>query len=303
MELKIADQVRAAWWDYYLSSETGRLTRESQALLEAVRASVDARVAAGAGNQADQLRLANESTQLDRDLAEARRTDATARARLNALLDRDVGAALPGARTAPLPSTGTLDFLLARAVARHPEIQAAKLRQMAYRHRLARAELEKYPDFTLGLAGASVGSSGLSPVANGRDQVYGTLGFNIPLWQAPRKAMIREAEAGIRETAALADATEANLRFRVEEAWSRATASREIIGLFETRLIPDADQAHQVALAAYAAEKASFNDVIDTWRQLLTYRLQLAAARAQLGKADAALRSAAALDLPTTRNS
>ena len=301
MKLLVAEQVRSAWWDYYLSAETDRLTRESRDLLEAVRVSVDARVAAGQGSQADQLRLSNETAQLDKDLANARSTTSTAHARLNSLLDRKTGASLPGARLTSLPSTGTLNSLLARASALHPEVEAAKLRNQAYKHRLARAELEKYPDLTVGVSGASVGSYGLSPVANGRDQIFGTLGFNIPLWQEPRKAMIREAEAGLRETDALVGATKADLRYRVEESWSRATAAREIIGLFESRLIPDAKQAHEVALAAYSAEEAPFNDVIDTWRQLLAYKLQLAAARSRLGKADATLRSAAALDISSTR--
>ncbi|GAA5483959.1 TolC family protein [Haloferula sargassicola] len=296
MRLKVVEQVRSAWWDYYLSSESDRITRESRELLDAMIQSADARVAAGTGNQSDQLRLANEATQLDRDLADARRMTGTARARLNSLLDRDAGASLPAARTAALPGTGTLDSLLARATERHPEIQAASLRNQAYQHRLARAELEKFPDLTLGIAGASISSSGLSRMSNGRDQIYGTLGFNIPLWQEPRKAMIREAEAGLRETEALVGATRADLRYRIEDAWNRATAAREIIGLFESRLVPDADQAHQVALATYTADQAPFNDLIDTWRSLLTYKLQLAAARSQLGKADAALRAAAALD-------
>jgi len=296
MKLKIAERVRAAWWDYYLSSETDRLTRESRDLLETVINSVDARVAAGSGSQADQLRLANESAQLDKDLADARRMMATARARINSLLDREAGASLPAARPAGLPGTGALDALLARAAARHPEVEAARLRKEAYRHRLARAELEKFPDLTLGVSGAAIDSSGLSPVANGEDQLFLTLGFNIPLWQEPRKAMIREAEAGLRETEALVGATRADLRYRVEESWSRAVAAREIIALYESRLIPDANQAHEAALAAYTADRAPFNDVIDTWRQLLTYKLQLAAARSRLGKADAAIRSAAALD-------
>lgn len=296
MELRIIEQVRSAWWDFHLAAETDRLTRESKDLLGAVRSSVDAKVAAGQSSQADQLRLANENSQLDKDLAESRRMTATARARLNALLDRDAGAPLPTARATPVSGTAGLEALLARAAARHPEIEAANLHNQAFRHRLARAELEKYPDLTVGAAGAAIDSSGLSPMSNGRDQLYATLGFNIPLWQEPRRAMIREAQAGMRETDAMADATRADLRFRIEDAWNRATAAREIIGLFESRLIPDASQAHQLALADYSGDRAPFNDVIDTWRQLLAYKLQIVAARSQLGKADAALRSAACLD-------
>ena len=296
LELKLTEQVHASWWDLYLAERTVTLTRESRSLLEAARDAVDSRVSAGQATQADQLRISNELTLIDRDLAEASQLGNTARARLNSLLNRPAGSSLPAARDATIPSPGSLNSLLARAQARHPEVASAEQRSNAFRHRLKRAELEKYPDFTAGITGASISSSGLSPVANGRDQIYGTLGVNIPLWQEPRKAMIREAQAGIDETEAMIAASRSDLRYRVEDAWFRARTARDVATLFETRLIPDARQAYDVTLTGYTAGTSSFTDLVESWRGLLAYRLQLARNRAQLGKATATLRAAAALD-------
>jgi cobalt-zinc-cadmium efflux system outer membrane protein len=296
LELKLTEQVHASWWDLYLAEQTVCLTRESRSLLEAARDAVDSRVSAGQATQADQLRISNELTLIDRDLAEASQLGKTARARLNSLLNRPAGARLPSASDATIPSAGSLNSLLARAQTRHPEVAAAEQRANAFRHRLNRAELEKYPDLTAGIAGASVSSSGLSPVANGRDQIYGTLGMNIPLWQEPRKAMIREAQAGIAETESMIAASRSDLRYRVEDAWFRAQTAREVATLFETRLIPDARQAYDVTLTGYTAGTSGFTDLVESWRGLLAYRLQLARNRAQLGKATATLRAAAALD-------
>lgn len=296
LELKLTEQVHASWWDLYLAEQTVTLTRESRSLLHAARDAVDSRVSAGQATQADQLRISNELTMIDRDLAEASQLGKTARARLNSLLNRPAGARLPAARHATIPSAGALDSLLARAQDRHPEVAAAEQRANAFRHRLKRAELEKYPDLTAGITGASVSSSGLSPVANGRDQVYATIGVNIPLWQEPRKAMLREARAGIAETEAMLAATRSDLRYRVEDAWFRAQTARDVGTLFETRLIPDARQAYDVTVTGYTAGTSSFTDLVESWRGLLAYRLQLARNRAQLGKATATLRAAAALD-------
>ncbi|WP_193212626.1 TolC family protein [Luteolibacter marinus] len=296
LELKLTEQVHAAWWDLYLADQTLALTRESRSLLEAVRDAVDARVAADQAGQADQLRMANELAMLDRDLAAAGQVASTARARLNSLLNRPAGASLPAARQAKIPSAGSLDSLLARAQSRHPEVAAAEQRANAFRHRLKRAELEKYPDITAGVSGAAISDSGLSRMANGRDQIYATLGVNIPLWQEPRKAMIREAEEGIAETEAMIASTRSELRFRVEDAWFRAKTARDVATLFETRLVPDATQAYEVTLTGYSAGTSSFSDLVETWRGLLAYRLQLASNRAQVGKASATLRAAAALD-------
>ncbi len=133
-------------------------------------------------------------------------------------------------------------------------------------------------------------------MANGRDQLYATIGINIPLWQEPRRAMIREAREGIAETDAMLAATRADLRYRIEDAWFQVRTAREISALFETRLIPDARQAYDVTLTSYSAGTSGFIDLVETWRQTLGYRLQLARSRAQLGKAAATLRAAAAND-------
>jgi outer membrane protein TolC len=211
------------------------------------------------------------------------------------LLNRPAGATLPSAARSRVPSAGSLNNLLAKAESNHPEVASAQRRADAFRHRLKRAELEKYPDFTAGIAGAAVSDSGLSGAANGRDQVYATLGINIPLWQEPRRAMIREAREGISETESMVAAARSDLRYRVEDAWYRAKTAREVAGLFETRLIPDAQQAYEVTLAGYSSGKSSYTDLMETWQGLLGYRLQLAKNQAQVGKATATLRAAAGI--------
>jgi cobalt-zinc-cadmium efflux system outer membrane protein len=294
-ELKLTEQVRSAWWDYYLAGITIRISNESQSLLRVVEETVEAQVSASQGSQADQLRVANEITKIDRDLAEARRIENVAKARLNSLLNRPAGASLPAASNREVAPPQNLKSLLVRAETRHPEVVSAANKIEAFKHRLTRAKLEKYPDFTFGVQGAAVASNGLAPSANGDDQIFGTLGFNIPLWQEPRRAMIREANAGIAETQALLGSTRSDLRFRVEEAYFRAKTAREVSDLFKTRLIPDSKQAYEVTLTSYAAGKDTFTNVIDTWRQWLTYQLQFAQNRAQLGKAVATLNAAAGI--------
>ena len=292
-ELKLIEQVYSAWWDYYLSNVNIRISSESKELLGVVEKTVEAQVAASQGKQADQLRVANEITKLDRDIAQARRVEKTAKARLNALLNRPAGAALPKVSQRMIESPGNLDALIAKASVSHPEVISAAHKVEAFKHRLERARLEKYPDLTFGLQGAAVSSGGLAPSANGSDQIFGTLGFNIPLWQKPRLAMIREAKAGIAETQALLTSTQADLRYRIEDAYFRAKTAKEVAQLFSSRLIPDSKQAYEVTLTSYAAGEESFINLIETWRQWLTYQLQYAQNRAQLGKAIATLQSAA----------
>lgn len=294
-ELKLGEQVRSAWWDYYLARTSIRISGESKDLLRSVEETVEAQVAANQSSQADQLRVANEIAKVDRDLAQSRGIEKIAKARLNSLLNRPAGAKLPTPSSSSVSKLRDLESLLRNAEANHPEVVSASNKVAAFKHRLQRAKLEKYPDFTFGVQGAAVGSSGIAPSANGRDQIFGTLGFNIPLWQEPRRAMIKEASAGIAETKALLDSTRADLRYRIEDAYFRAKTAREVSELFRSRLIPDSKQAYELTLSSYAVGNDSFTNVIDTWRQWLTYQLQFAQNQAQLGKAAATLNAAAGI--------
>jgi len=119
--------------------------------------------------------------------------------------------------------------------------------------------------------------------------------MTIPLWQKPRRAKVNEAEAGIAEMQASLSNSRAGLRQRVEDAWLRAKSSREMIDLFNHRLIPEAKESHDLAVQAYSTGSESFIDVLDTWRILLKFKLQKEGYLASLGKATASLKSAAAI--------
>lgn len=295
LKLALAQRVRTTYWSHYLATQSLRINLESRDVLHSIREVVKKRVEANRASQTDLLRIGNEISKIEKEIIMARQQNRSSRASLNALLNRPAGSALPTPKRCSIPSESGLDALISRAESSHPSILSGQARLDAFRHRLGKARLEAYPDIMVGIQRAWVSDSGLSPVADGSDQTMFTLGFNIPFWRAPRRAGIEEASAGIAEMTASIASSRSELRQRVEDAWFRAKSSREIISLFETRLIPDARKAHELALKSYSASKLSFVDVLDTWRTLLTLELQLEHNRASLGQASAALRSAAAM--------
>lgn len=296
LKLALAQHVRMAWWSHYLAQQSLRINLESKDVLNAIKDIVKKRVETNQANQADLLRIGNEISKVDKELIMARQQSQSSQASLNALLNRPAGSALPSPRASSIPSENSLDSLISRAESSHPSVLSGQARLDAFRHRLRKAELENYPDLMVGIQRAWVSDSGLSPVADGSDQTMFTLGFNIPLWRASRRAGVDEASAGIAEMQATIASSRSELRQRVENAWFRARSSREMISLFDQRLIPDARKAHELALKSYSAGELSFVDVLDTWRLLLTLELQQENNRASLGKASAALKSAAAID-------
>lgn len=295
LKLIIAERVRTAYWNYYLAYQSQRISRENKELLRTIREVVEARVKANQGTQADLLRVSTEISKVDQQLITARQKINSTKATLNALLNRPAGSSLPYPKRSSVPSLGNLRSMIAKAEAMHPSVKAGQAKVAAFQSRLKRARLDAYPDFLIGAQHAWVSNSGLSPVANGEDQTMLTLGFTIPLWDKPRKARIREANSGIAEMQANVSGSRSLLRQRIEDAWFQAKSSRELITLFDQRLIPDAQQAHELSIQSYQTGTQSFVDVLDTWRLLLKFQLQQEGNRASLGKAYAALKSAAAI--------
>ena len=290
--LDIAEQVRTAYWNYYLAARTSAITSNSREALNLVRDSIDAKVAANQASQGAQLQLAAEFGKLESQLIESRRAESRARSALNSLLNRPPNSPLPDARADATATPHNIDTLLASAQENHPNVRRAKAELTAFRHLLQRARLDRFPDLTVGLRHGDISGSGLAPSANGRDQSFATVGVTVPIWQAPRRARVNEASAGMRESMFKMGAIRAKLRHRIEDAWYRAQAARDLITLFDKQILPEADQAFDVVLAAYAAGKQDFADVLNAWRQQLSFQLQQSSNRAQLGRALAALRAA-----------
>lgn len=289
--LAIATQVRSAYWDLYAANSSIRILNESRSLLDSVQNAVEARLKTNRATQSDLLQATTEIARLDEQLLNARSDRLIATARLNTLLHRPVDASLPTPRwnsgIGNLPSQTALDS--------HPSVAEAEARLRQFNAQLKLAHLERLPDLTLGLQHASVANSGLSRVSNGRDQVYATLGLNIPLWQAPRRAAEREASFGITESQANLDATRDELTYQLAQTRSQVETQKKLIRLFDDRILADARQTFDVSLGGYTSGNLSFIDVIDRWRSWLGYQLQQERNRALLGKSVAAWHQAAGL--------
>lgn len=287
--LNVAMMVRSAYWDIYLASQTARILRESRSLIESVESVVGARLRTNQASQADLLQVTTEAARIDEQLLLAKRDEQVAMARLNALLHRPSDASLPSPRWQAgiqhLPTQPALD--------EHPSMAQAAARLRQFNAQLRLAQLERFPDVTVGLQHAAVSNSGLSRMANGRDQFYATLGVNIPLWQEPRKAAEEEARAGLLESEAGLAATRDDLSYQLTETLTRVETQARLITLFDERILADARQAFEVSLASYSSGKINFIDLIERWRRWLGYEVQQVMNQAMLGKAVAAWRQAA----------
>ena len=280
---RIARDVRRAYWRYYLATRSIDITRQHRAVLRRFHETVKAKYRAGTTAQADVLRAATELSRIEQKLTTLRQRRESAGAMLNRLMDR------PGRRALPEPkqltfreTTWRLNELLQRAAGRHPELKRLRESISKYRQRRRLANLNRWPDLTLSAQYNVVDDDGLSPVANGEDQWWFGLGFNIPLWQSKRDAAEREAQQGIFEALAQLNDAHNTVAFRVRDALARFQSQQEQVALFQRTILPQARQTLRASLSEYRAGRTDFLDVIEHWRRRLQLELAHHKALAQL---------------------
>jgi cobalt-zinc-cadmium efflux system outer membrane protein len=293
VELAVVTDVKARYYDLAYVSEAIRITEADRALVEDIVGAALAHYRTGHGQQRDVLRA---QVALSRDtdrLLDLKEHSATLQARLNRLLGRaeasPVGdVALPD----ELPVLPTMAELVSEMEAGRPGLLALARQVEAHRARLSLAHKEYYPDLTARADYTITDTGPLAVSDNGEDSYWVTLGINVPIWRGRLRAGVAEAESRLAATqAAYRDELDrgheevADLRFRL------ATSLHQV-ALFETGLVPQAEQALRATMDAYRTGNARFLDLLDSERDWLELRIAAFRAKADLFQQQAQLERA-----------
>jgi cobalt-zinc-cadmium efflux system outer membrane protein len=297
-QLSVTDDVRRAYWSYYYTTRAIEVTQQNRDLLEQFHQVAQSMYSAGTGGQQDVLRASVELSNLTNELLTWNQRQQTAAAMLNSLIDRPIQAALPvPAQMQPEQLKLELNGLLAEAEKYNPELAAIQQRIEADQQRLKLANLNRWPDLTLGYDYGFVSDMGLAASANGKDQWWITFGINLPIWFNKLDAAEREARYRINQRSAELKNTANRVSFRVEDAFIKVDTQQRLVTLFNDVIIPQAQQTVDVSSSDYQTGKLDFLTLIDNWRKLLNYKLMYHQSVAQLEQDFADLQQAVGKDV------
>ncbi|MEL6740722.1 MAG: TolC family protein [Planctomycetota bacterium] len=279
-----------------------RITGENLELLSSFEEVVRARYRVGAGSHPELVRVQVELGQLEDRLAQLTAMRPTYVADLNAALNRatdaqvSILAELPG-RVASVDGPGLAEI----ARRSNPVLLALDERIEEQRIRSDVARKESLPDFTVGLDYIVTDEAIDSSVAeSGDDPILLSFGITVPLWRDKYDAGVREALAR-RLAVSHERADEANrIAASIQRAWFEHTDADRRVRLFETTLIPKAEESLRASLAGFRAGETSFLDLLDTERTLLEFAVSAERARADRGQALARLNRLVGEPVPTT---
>lgn len=299
--LEVTERVVEALHEVAYLDAAIRITSENLELLTSFEEIVRARYRVGSGSHPELVRVQVELGQLEDRLAQLRAMRPTYVADLNAALNRSTDA--PVAKVAELPGrVASVDGPALAEIARrsNPVLLALDERIEEQRIRGDVARKEGLPDFTVGLDYIVTDEAIDRSIAeSGDDPILLSFGIAVPLWREKYDAGVREALAR-RLAVSYERADEANrITASIQRAWFEHTDADRRVRLFETTLIPKAEESLRATLAGFRAGDTGFLDLLDTERTLLEFAVSAERARADRGQALARLSTLVGEAVPT----
>lgn len=272
--VEIVARVKSVYYELHMAHKAIEITQENQEILRRFARIVTSKYAAGKVPQQDVLKAQLELSDLANELLTLWQRKDTAEAALNVLLDRPPDAPLgrPPDFTIP-PFTRTARELRETALARSPVLRGAEADVGTAGARLALARREYYPDFVVGLDYIVVGGGTTPASEDGKDAVVLRGGVTLPIWRGRLLAAEREAVQALEAARASRDAATSRVLFEVSDGLTRVRTAAETVKLYETTLVPQAEQSLKAATIAYEADRADFLNLLDSQRALLDFRL------------------------------
>ena len=96
--------------------------------------------------------------------------------------------------------------------------------------------------------------------------------MNVPLKLSRRSAAVREAEARVQQRRWEYQNLLDSVRFEVQSAHDRASQSREVVRLYEEKILPASQRNIESAQANYTSGRLDFLRLLDAERQLYSQR-------------------------------
>jgi len=295
VELTVAERVKQAYLDLYFVQSAAVETRRLQPRLEDVIKIAEERYKTNApgANLQSVLQAQVALSKLKTELIKLDAAKTSAIAKLAATLHLPPETRLTAAARIERPRVAeTADLLVQVAQTTQPELIARRREICRDRTATELASRNYWPDATLSFNWHGIGSEGLSPVADGRDAYSLGVGVNLPIYRKRLDAAAREARCKTASTSRAYAAKKDDIQAEIIATHAKFSEHDQILSILEKEILPRAGQAFDLSVEAYRTGRVEFEQLIDTYRTLLNYRIDYHRREALRGQAMATLERA-----------
>ncbi|WP_027158269.1 TolC family protein [Methylobacter luteus] len=272
---RLLSDVKTTWWlIFYLDRALG-IVDNNQSLLHQFVDIARTKYEVGEGLQQDVLLAQLELSKLLDQKINLTALRRNAAARLNALLDRPANSELklPADASMQLPAVLPEDRLYEQAEASRAVLEGGRQDINAAQSRLELAKKDYLPDF---MVDASYGARDDMPTGDRRSDLL-SLGVrvNVPIFagQKQARAVDQRTSELMQQKYALQDQWN-NVRSQISQSYSDYRRAREQFVLFETGIVPQAQQTVASMLSGYQVNKVDFLNLVRSQITLFDYETQ-----------------------------
>ncbi|MBI4350140.1 MAG: TolC family protein [Elusimicrobia bacterium] len=267
-ELELISKAKALFYEYYMASKAELIYNETVDILRGFSKIAEAKYSVGNASQSDAIKAQVELSKTLNLLVTVTQEKETAKAMLNALMDRDTLSPLPAPQELePAPPGPAYEKLRSAALASNPGLKAYHYKISQAERRLSLSKADYLPDFML------LYRKRKAPGSEMNNTYDISLGLTVPLWFSKQGAMVKETAAEKEMAHAEYRAARNELSSSLREADIKAGSSLRLVELYRASVIPQAEEALKIAQSGYQAEKTDFMDLLDAQRTLLEFRM------------------------------
>ena len=108
---------------------------------------------------------------------------------------------------------------------------------------------------------------------DGQDAWMATARINLPIWKKRIGSGIKEAEDRLEASRESYQNMENQVLFQIKDFYFRMTTAEDLVNLYKTALIQQAEESFKAAMASYETGKTDFLNIIDSERVLLNFKI------------------------------
>jgi outer membrane protein TolC len=271
---EIIKDVKFLFYDIFWVDKAIQITEEEKTIIESLERVAQRKYESNLVSQQDVIRAHVELSKLIDKLFLLKQNRKSLEARANMLLARP--------RSSQLGKTGDIEIvqfnyelneLHRMADESSQQLIAARLDMERAEYERSLARLDYFPDFTFGFDYIEVGSGHTTQPNDGDDAWMGKVAINVPIWFGKLDAKLKEKKALLESRKKNHKDAENLIDYEVEDLYFKITTYKDIVSLYKTALVPQAEQAFTSAKTGYETGKVDFLTWLDAEKVLLQTRL------------------------------
>lgn len=299
-KLQLARKVKDSYYRLFYQDQGIRITDQNIAILDDIIRLTETRYQVGKGLQQDVLKAQVERSKLMDKLFTLKQMRDSILAEINTLRDLPTARQVtPPAELEMSPIDLSLQDLQQSAESHRPLFVSYHSLIERYKAQKNLAQLEYWPNFTVS-AGYRFRATVPGDPVNGTDFISAGVGINLPFNREKRHEAVAEALSGISMAVDQYNDFRNKVLFNLHDTYAQMEKNRQLVSLYKTGILPQANQTFQASLSAYQVNKVDFLNLLDSLLSLYRYQIDYYRALTDYHRNIAGLEAESGMDLNQT---